>query len=84
MAFSTARTQFQPPLPELASAILLAALLHRFGHTESVTFSPESPPLLLSLSKSQTGEYGSQCGCVDLMLQAIGINSLSNVAAFGC
>jgi hypothetical protein len=47
MAFSTARTQFQPPLPELASAILLATLLHRFGHTESVTFSPESPPLLL-------------------------------------
>lgn len=49
MAFSTARTQFQPPLQELASAILLATLLHRFGHTESVTVSPESPPLLLSL-----------------------------------
>jgi hypothetical protein len=43
MAFGTARTQFQPPLQELASTMLLETLLHRFGHTESVTVSPESP-----------------------------------------
>jgi hypothetical protein len=47
MAFGTARTQFQPPLQELASAILLETLLHRFGRTESVTASLESPSLLL-------------------------------------
>lgn len=45
MAFSAARTQFQPPLQKLASARLLETLLHRFGHAESVAVSPESFPL---------------------------------------
>ena len=56
MALRTARAQFQPPLQELASAMLLATLLRILGHIESVTVSPESPLLLLRLSKPQAAE----------------------------